>query len=77
MASNNDNTRNENELITLAQRELEELGLKNTSIFHHGKIIRIQVPDADFDQAIQMREAIVGRLKAIGYQYVALDLDEK
>lgn len=77
MASNIDNTPDENELIALAQRNLEELGIENASLSHHGAIIRLQVPAADFDRAIQMREAIVNRLKTIGYRYVALDFESK
>ena len=77
MVSNTDNTPDENELIALAQRKLEELGIENVSLSHHGAIIRLQVSAADFDRAMQMREAIVNRLKTIGYRYVALDFESK
>ena len=76
MESNINTTSNENEPILLARSHLEGLGIQGASVYHHGTIVRIQVPGADFDRALQMRETIVERMKAIGYRYVALDLDE-
>jgi uncharacterized protein len=77
MASNIDETLNEDERIALAQKHLVELGIEKASIYPHKKIVRIQVPESDFDRAIQIREAIVEQMKAVGYRFVALDLEEK
>ena len=77
MESNRTKKLNEDEMVVLAQQCLSELGIVEASIFPHRKIVRIQVPEADFDRAIQMRETIVERLKTIGYRFVALDFDEK
>ena len=76
MVSNTGQTPNVDELIELAERNLIELGIEGASVSHHGVIVRIQVPDSDFDRTVQLRESIVNRLKAIGYRYVALDLNE-
>lgn len=76
MVSNTGQTPNVDELIELAERNLIELGIEGASVSHHGAIVRIQVPDSDFDRTVQLRESIVNRLKAIGYRYVALDLNE-
>ena len=77
MESNTTQKPNEDEMATLAQRCLSELGIAEASIYPHRKIVRIQVADADFDRAIQMRETIVERMKTIGYRFVTLDFDEK
>lgn len=77
MASDTTKKLNENEMVTLAQQCLSELGISEASIYPHKRIVRIQVVESDFDRAIQMRETIVERLKAIGYRFVALDFDEK
>ena len=68
---------NEDEMVVLAQQCLSELGIGEASIYPHRKIVRIQLTEADFDRAIQIRETIVERMKAIGYRFVALDFDEK
>ncbi|MCZ6676414.1 MAG: hypothetical protein O7E52_04105 [Candidatus Poribacteria bacterium] len=77
MASNTDTTSDEDARIALGQKHLAELGIEKASIYPHAKIVRIQVPASDFDRALQMRETIVERMKAIGYRFVALDLEEK
>ena len=77
MKSNTDDTLNENEMVALAQKHLAELGIENALIYPHKKIVRIQVPESDFDRAVQIRETIVERMRAIGYRFVTLDLEEK
>ncbi|MBI1928656.1 hypothetical protein HYR99_30985 [Candidatus Poribacteria bacterium] len=76
MTSNTDKKPTENEMMEGARRGLAQLGMKGASVYHHGAIVRIQVPAVDFDRALQMREIIVARMKAIGYRYVALDLED-
>ena len=63
--------------LILAQRHLEELGIKDACLVDHSPVLRIQVPEADFDRALQMRDTIVDQLKAIGYRFIALDLEQK
>ena len=77
MESNTTQKLNEDEMVALAQQCLSELGIPEASIYPHRKIVRIQVSEADFDRAIQIRETIVERMKTIGYRFVALDFDEK
>ena len=76
MTSNSNQTPNVDELIELAERNLVELGIEGASVSHHGTIVRVQVSESDFNRAVRMRQSIVDRLKAIGYRYVALDLNE-
>ena len=63
--------------LAVARRCLEEIGIKEALLFDHSPVLRIQVPETVFDRALQMREAIVNQLKAVGYRFVALDLMEK
>ena len=69
------NTEKDNSLAE-ARRCLEEIGIKEALLFDHSPVLRIQVPETVFDRALQMREAIVNQLKAVGYRFVALDLSE-
>lgn len=62
--------------LAAARRCLEEIGIKEARLFDHSPVLRIQVPETVFDRALQMREAIVDKLKAVGYRFVALDLAE-
>ncbi len=64
-------------LLTEARRCLEEIGIKEAVLFDHSPVLRIQVPETVFGRALQMREAIVEQLKAVGYRFVALDLAQK
>ena len=59
-----------------ARRCLDGIGIKEALLFDHSPVLRIQVPETVFDRALQMREAIVDQLKAVGYRFVALDLAE-
>ncbi len=77
MESKTTKRRDETEMVSLAQQCLSELGIPEASIHPHQRIVRIQVAEADFDRAVQIRETIVERLKTIGYRFVALDFDEK
>ena len=62
----------------LAQIEqiLHEFQIENVSLFDHDPVLRIQVSDAQFARALQLRETLVERIKPLGYRFVAIDLDE-
>ena len=62
----------------LAQIEqiLLEFQIEDVSIFDHDPVLRIRVSDAQFEQALQLRETLVERIKPLGYRFVAIDLDE-
>ena len=62
----------------LAQIEqiLLELQIEDVSIFDHDPVLRIQVSDAQFERALQVRETLVERIKPLGYRFIAIDLDE-
>lgn len=57
-----------------AERFLRSLGLTQFRVRHHETIARIEVLPEEITTVIAHREAIVARLKELGYIYVTLDL---
>jgi pyridinium-3,5-biscarboxylic acid mononucleotide sulfurtransferase len=57
-----------------AERFLRGLGLRQFRVRHHDTIARLEVPPEDLATVVEQREAIVARLKELGYVYVTLDL---
>ena len=55
---------------------LHEFKLEDVLLFDHAPVLRIQVSDAQFERALQLRETLVERIKPFGFRFVALDLDE-
>ncbi|PLS77026.1 MAG: TIGR00268 family protein [Chloroflexi bacterium] len=60
--------------IDEAERALRGLGFSGFRVRHHGDIARLELQLADLPRAIEIREELVERLKALGYIYVTLDL---
>lgn len=69
-------TSGELELVGRAEAALERLGFAGLRVRHHGDIARIELPPDDIARATEpgTRGRIVEALKALGYKYVALDL---
>ena len=55
---------------------LSEFELEDVSLFDNTPVLRIQVSEAQFTRALQLRETLVDRIKPLGYRFIALDLDE-
>ena len=55
---------------------LSEFEFEDVSLFDHTPVLRIQVSEAQFTRALQLRETLVDRIKPFGYRFIALDLDE-
>ncbi|HEY1016516.1 MAG TPA: ATP-dependent sacrificial sulfur transferase LarE [Herpetosiphonaceae bacterium] len=60
--------------IDEAERALRGLGFSGFRVRHHDTLARIEVPVDDLAKALELREAMVAQLKAVGYIYVTLDL---
>jgi len=60
--------------IEQAEEALKDLGFVQCRVRDHESIARIEVPPAQIDLAVKMRERIVDSLKSLGYTYVTLDL---
>ncbi len=63
--------------IDQAEAAIEALGFGGLRVRHHGAIARVELRPDDIARAAEpaTRAQIVAALKAIGYQYVALDLE--
>jgi pyridinium-3,5-biscarboxylic acid mononucleotide sulfurtransferase len=62
--------------IAEGERYLHSLGLRQLRLRHHGDIARIELDPQDMDGVLKddVRRGIVEHIRALGYQYVALDL---
>ena len=63
--------------VERGEQALEGLGFAGLRVRHHGPVARIELRPADIPRALEpeTRARIVAALKAIGYQYAALDLE--
>ncbi len=57
-----------------AERFLRGLGLRQFRVRHHDTIARLELLPEDIGIVVEQRDAIVRRLKELGYTYVTLDL---
>lgn len=64
-------------MVDRAEQVLREHGFAQSRVRHHAAIARIEVAADDLGRLVEpkCREDVVARLKAIGYKYVALDLE--
>lgn len=58
-----------------AEAFLRSLGFVEFRVRHHGDVARIEVKEAEFGKAVELREAIAGGLRGLGYAWVSLDLE--
>ena len=63
-------------VLTQIQQILHEFQIEDVSLFDHEPVLRIQVSDAQFARALQLRETLVERIKPLGYRFISIDLDE-
>jgi uncharacterized protein len=68
-------TREVLEKINRAEEFLLSVGLHQVRVRHHGEIARIEAEPQDMEEIVRRRQEVIGRLKALGYVYIALDLE--
>ncbi len=68
-------TREKLKQVEAAENFLGDLGLKIFRVRHHGDTARIEIQQSDFAVLIQNREKVCQKLHALGFTFVALDLD--
>lgn len=54
---------------------LTSLGFRQVRLRHHNGLCRIEVDKGDIRRLLNRREAIVERLKSLGYNYITVDLE--
>ncbi len=62
-------------MVDEAEQYLISLGFLTLRVRSHGCLARIEVQKQDMARAMIRRDEIAGKLKAIGFDYVALDLE--
>jgi pyridinium-3,5-biscarboxylic acid mononucleotide sulfurtransferase len=64
-------------MVEKAEESLRALGFGELRVRHHGDTARIEVPLSDLARLIEpgVREQVVIGLKALGYRYIAMDLE--
>jgi len=64
-------------LSSVAQAEagLAALGFRALRVRHYGDLARVELPMADLEHAVALREQVVQAVRAAGYRYVTLDLE--
>lgn len=60
--------------VERAESALLALGFSQFRVRHHGDVARLELVAGEFETALARSEAIVTRIKACGYRFVALDL---
>ena len=60
--------------VAAAEAVLRRLGFVECRVRHHGAVARVEVPVAELETALALREAIVAGIHEAGFSYVALDL---
>lgn len=67
-------TREGLEMVHRAEAFLRGLGIPQLRVRHHGNLARIEVPAGHLPTVVEKSAEVAGKLKEIGYAYVALDL---
>jgi uncharacterized protein len=64
-------------LVERGEAELRALGFRQFRVRLHGQLARVEISPDEMSRALapEMAAAIAGRLKAVGFTYVALDLE--
>jgi len=71
---NNEITKKDLRKVDKAEGYLRQLGLKQFRVRLHKDIARIEVFKKDFSRVLESQESIVGKLRKLGFTYIALDL---
>ena len=70
-------TREKLQMVEGAEGFSRSLGFRELRVRHHGEVARIEVPIAELQRVLDpgIRERLVAGFKALGYRFVALDLE--
>jgi len=58
-----------------AERVLREAGFGAVRVRHHGDVARVEVPPSDRERLLAAADALAPAIKALGYVWVAMDLE--
>ena len=60
--------------VEAAEDALAELGFTQFRVRHHEEVARIELVADELPRALELRDSIQDRVKAVGYRFVAVDL---
>jgi uncharacterized protein len=61
--------------VAKAEEALKRLGFRALRVRHYGDLARVELPLADLERALALREQLVLAVRGAGYRYVTLDLE--
>jgi len=61
--------------VEQGEQFLRSMGFYNVRLRAHGDIARIEVDEKDMDKLLENRKGIINYLKALGWQYITMDLE--
>jgi len=61
--------------VAAAESGLRALGFRRLRVRHYGELARVELDDAELDDALARRHEVVAAVRAGGYRYVTLDLE--
>jgi uncharacterized protein len=61
--------------VAEAEAAIRALGFDDLRVRHHGPVALVEVPEAQLDEAMRHRAAIVEACRGAGYRFSALDLE--
>jgi pyridinium-3,5-biscarboxylic acid mononucleotide sulfurtransferase len=61
--------------VSQAEAGLIALGFRAMRVRHYGDLARLELPLAELDRALELREDVVHAVRRAGYRYVTLDLE--
>jgi uncharacterized protein len=64
-------------MVETAEEFFSDEGFSGVRVRHHGRVARIEVDASEISRIVseQRRKAIVERLRKIGFEHIALDLE--
>jgi uncharacterized protein len=62
--------------VAAAESALRTLGFRSFRVRHHGDVARLEVSAEEFDAVVLRRDEIAEAVRAAGYLYVAVDLED-
>lgn len=61
--------------VAAAESAMRALGFREFRVRHHDSVARVEVDDAELEEALRRRDEVVAAVKGAGYAFVALDLE--
>ena len=61
--------------LAQAEQLFAEYNIKSVKLFDHKPVLRLLVPDSEFERILDMRTKLAEELKSTGFRFIAIDLE--